>query len=134
MNVPRYPKLKVESYWKIIKSTPHYIEYFPDYKQSKQSLREYLFNLLHTVNPQLVEDKTMECHRYRKIQENSKDGDLIEIMLYILEEIMNSNYHSSKAHLFKLMLTKRGEQCSRWRKKAASHSIEKEKSSRVFLK
>ena len=103
VNVPSYPELKVESFWKIIKSTPHYIEYFPDYKQSKQPPREYKFNLLHTIDPELVEDKIMECHRNRKIQENSKDGDLIEIMPDLLEEIMNSNYHSSKAHLFTLV-------------------------------
>ena len=101
--VPSYPELRVESFWKVIKSTPRYIEYFPDYKPSKLPPREYLFNLLNTIDPDLIEDKIMECHNDRKVGVKLEDSNFIEIVPDLYEEIINSTYRSSKPKLLILM-------------------------------
>ena len=99
VNVPKYPELKVSSFWKKIQSSPYYSSYFPDYKEGKLPQRDYLFNLLHTIDPELIEDKIMECHRARRLDENKEQDGVIEIKHDLLREIDDSYYFSSKVLL-----------------------------------
>ena len=92
----------------MIKSTSYYLEYFPDYKPSKLPPREHLPNLLHTINPELVENKIMECHNYRKVVMKLEDSGFIEIMQYLYEEIVNSAYRSSKSKYSNITIESKG--------------------------
>ena len=106
--VPNYPELKVENFRKMIKSTPYYSEYFSDYKPSKLPPREYLFNLLHTIDPEFVENKIMECHNDRKIVMKLEESGFIEIMPDLYEEIINSAFRSSKSKYSNITIESRG--------------------------
>ena len=106
--VPSYSELKVENFWKMIKSTPYYLEYFPDYKPSKLFPREFLFNLLLTIDPELVENKIMECHNDRKVVIKLEDSGFIEIMPDLYEEIFNSAYRPSKSKYSNVTIESRG--------------------------
>ena len=108
VNVTSYPELKVESFWKKIKSTPHYLEYFPDYKPSKYPPRDYLFNLLHTIDPDLVESKIMESHNSRKIMPKLAGDEYIEITSSLLQEIFDTSYRSSNYIHLNFLLESRG--------------------------
>ena len=85
VNVPKYPELKVSSFWKKIHFNPYYSSYFPDYKEGKLIKRDYLFNLLHTIDPELIEDKIMEFHRARRLYESKERGGVIEIKHDLLQ-------------------------------------------------
>ena len=76
---------------------------FPIISQVKLPPRKYLFNLLHTIDPDLVEDKIMKCHNDRKVGMKLEDSNFIEIVPDLYEEIINSTYRSSKPKLLILM-------------------------------
>ena len=83
----------------MINLSPRYFKYFQDYTFSKLSLREYLFNLLKTNDPDLVENKIMECNDEWKIIMKSEDSNYYEIISVFYEEIFNLTYRSSKYKL-----------------------------------
>lgn len=96
VNVPKYPELKVSSFWKKVQSVSEYRSYFPDYKEGKLPQRDYLFNLLHTIDPELVENAIMECHIARRLDDNKEQNGVMEIKNGLLQEIDDSYYYSSR--------------------------------------
>ena len=108
VNVPSNPELKVENFWKKIKSTPHYLEYIPDYKPSKYPPRDYLFNLLHTIDPDLVDSKITKSHNSRKNNAKTSRDEYIEITSSLLQEILDTSYSSSNYIHLNFHLESRG--------------------------
>ena len=99
VNVPKYPELKVETFWKIIKENPIYLSYFPDYNEGKLPQRQYMFDLLHTIDESFVENLIQDCHMNRRIKPNFDINECVEIRPDLMEEIMNSYHYSSKIEL-----------------------------------
>ena len=91
VNVPKYPELKVDTFWKIIKENPIYLSYFPDYKERKLPQRQYMFDLLYTIDESFVENFIQDCHMNRRIKPNFDINECVEIM--------NSYHYSSKIEL-----------------------------------
>ena len=87
VNFPKHPELKVKRFWKHIQKTPKYLEYFPDYKDSQLAERVLMFNLLYTIDPDLVVNKVIESNNERKLITKEIEREYIKIKSNLLEEI-----------------------------------------------
>ena len=103
VNVPSYPELKVDSFWNKIKSNPEYLSFFPDYKPKKLPPRDYMFNLLHTIDSDLIESKILESHERRKVKPKLDGDEYIEVVPELLKEILDVTYYTSKHVSLKIM-------------------------------
>ena len=99
MNVPKYPELKVDTFWKIIKENPICLSYFSDYKKEKLPQWQYMFDLLYTIDESFVENLIQDCHTNRIIKPIFDINECVEIRPDLMEEIMNSYHYSSKIEL-----------------------------------
>ena len=66
LNIPRHTELSIKSFWKHIKKTPLYLQYFQDSKDSQLRKRTFMFNLLYTIDSSFVKDKVIMSNEYRK--------------------------------------------------------------------
>ena len=89
VNVPRLPELNVKSFWKHIKKTPRYLEYFPDYKDSQLPDRVSMFNMLYTIDPDFIKQKVIESNDLRKSIAKEDEGEYITIKKELLQEIQD---------------------------------------------
>ena len=96
VNVPKYPELKVDTFWKIIRENPIYLSYFPYYKEGKLPQRRYMFDLLSTIDGSFVENLIQDCRMNGNIKPNFDMNECVEIRPDLIEEIMNSYHYSSK--------------------------------------
>ena len=87
--VPKYPELKVESVWNIVKTDSEINSYFPDYEQDQYPERDYLFAMLSTLRKD-------ELLRLIKTAENgwacsnqSGENEMVQITNGIRNEIFN---------------------------------------------
>ena len=114
VNIPKYPELKIETFWKIIKENSISRSYFPDYKEIKLLPRRYMFKLLHKIDESFVESLIQDCHMNKRIQPNFDFNEYIEIRPDLMEEIMDCYYYySSKIELLAMW-------CKEKRKSGAS--------------
>ena len=87
VNIPKNPDLNVKSFWRHIVRTPHYLEYFPDYKDSQLPERTYMFNLLFTIDPDFVISKVKQSNKKRDVVTKETEGEYIFIKKELLQEI-----------------------------------------------
>ena len=98
INVPKYPELNVHTFYEYVKKKPELSIYFPDYKKSQKPERQFLFNIIGNADPNFLNAKIDEAHKKRMSGEVAEDSEKIEIRADILEELMKTNYESSKFH------------------------------------
>ena len=96
VTVPRYPELNVKSFWSHIKKTPKYLVYFPDYKPSQLPERDFMFEILLTIDEQFVVSKVKQTILGKLTRNRHGDDEKILITKELLEEIKNVEYYSSK--------------------------------------
>ena len=98
INVPKYQELNVHTFYEYVKKKPELSIYFPDYKKSQKPERQFLFNIIGNADPDFLNAKIDEAHKKRMSREVAEDSEKIEIRADILEELMKTNYESSKFH------------------------------------
>ena len=49
--VPRYKEINTKTIWQQAKTKPNILKYFPDFKENKLPQKQYLFNVINTVEP-----------------------------------------------------------------------------------
>ena len=82
----------------VCEKKPELSIYFSDYKKSKKPERQFLFNIIGNADPDFLNAKIDEAHKKRMSGEVAEDSEKIEIRADILEELMKTNYESSKFH------------------------------------
>ena len=100
INVPKYPELNAHTFYEYVKKKPELSIYFPDYKKSQKSERQFLFNIIGNNDPDFLNAKIDEAYKKRMWREVAEDSEKIEIRADILEELMKTNYESSKFHWY----------------------------------
>lgn len=96
INVPSYPELNVKAFWRKIKSTTRYMKYFPDYKEGKLPERAYMFNVLNTIDPELVNEKIQLAEADKDVGKKLIEDEVIEVREDLLKEIESTSFMSSK--------------------------------------
>ena len=87
VNISKNPDLNVKSFWRHKVRTPHYFEYFPDYKDSQLSVRTYMFNMLFIIDPDFVISKVKRSNKKRDVVTMETEGEHIFIKKELLQEI-----------------------------------------------
>ena len=93
--------LYIKSFWKHIKKTPRFLEYFPDYKYSQLPERFYV-NMLFTIDPDFVTEKVIESNTQRKSITKEDEGEYIIIKKELLQEIQDLGLLPSKSYSFRI--------------------------------
>ena len=69
--VPRYKEIKAKTIWEQAKTKPNILKYFPDFKENKLPQKQYLFNVINTVEPNSM-------YNYIKKIKKEREAVLIE--------------------------------------------------------
>ena len=72
-------ELSVKSIWKLVKDIPDYNIYFPDYQNGELPERQYMFDILYTINPNAVVEIIQEARKNRGLVDEKDTQQLIEI-------------------------------------------------------
>ena len=96
VNVPRYSELNVEAIWGIVKEKQNIARCLPDYTKSQLPERNYLLNIIATVDEDFLMKIVNHAHKLRLPKTSTNDNDKIQIRNDILEEINDSSLISSK--------------------------------------
>ena len=68
--VPRYKEINCKTIWEKAKTNDQIIKYFPDFNQNRLPQKQYLFNVINTVQPHTM---------YNYIKKIKKDREEVEI-------------------------------------------------------
>ena len=86
--IPSYPKLVPKNVWPLIKVSEELLAYFPDYKQTQQPEREFLYSVLCTLMPNAVRELIANWVEKRSPATEEDKGDLIEITHDLKDSIL----------------------------------------------
>ena len=66
VNVPAFDELSVKNLWPHCQTIPDIMKYFPDkLPKGRLPCREYMFNILNTLNPQYVSELIQHANKAR---------------------------------------------------------------------
>ena len=68
--VPRYKEINTKTIWEQAKTKPNILTYFPDFNQNRLPQKQYLFNVINTVEPNSM---------YNYIKKIKKDREAVQI-------------------------------------------------------
>ena len=87
--VPKYPELKVESVWNIVKTDSEINSYFPDYEQDQYPERDYLYAILSTLRKDELLQLIKTAKNNRAYSNQSEEDEMVQITNGIRNEIFN---------------------------------------------
>ena len=87
--VPKYPELKVESVWNIVKTDSEINSYFPDYEQDQYPERDYLFAILSTLRKDELLQLIKTAKNNRAYSNQSEEDEMVQITNGFRNEIFN---------------------------------------------
>ena len=96
LNVPKYPEISIQNLWEKFKNQDDVMRYFPDYTETQQPERKYLIDVLKTIKYDYMVKVVDNAHKARNVESNIEDSQVIEIKPSLLNEMMNTNFNSSK--------------------------------------
>lgn len=79
IDVPRYPELSVDKIWSFIKGMDKFSRHFPNYSSNQLPHRDYMWNVLYTVDPETVADLIRDARSQRSIANDTPYEELVEI-------------------------------------------------------
>ena len=85
--VPKYPELGVNKIWNYVRELPELMQYFPDYDGKSLPERQYMWDILYTLKPDIVADLIKEARRNRGLEKNDDHDQMIEIAPDFWDEI-----------------------------------------------
>ena len=79
VSVPKYDELSIKNVYPHIQNDPTLRCFFPDaYPKGREPDRTYVFNILHTVKPDLVKQMILHAQKQRNcVMEDSQGADQI---------------------------------------------------------
>ena len=99
---PKYPELKVESVWNLVKTDKEISSFFPDYESAQYPERDYLFAALSTTRKDELIKLIKTVKNNTAYSNQTEDDVIIQIKDAISNEIFNVLPSKSK---FLLMIT-----------------------------
>lgn len=85
--VPRYKELGLKSVWSYIKSIPEYAVYFPNLGSNELPQRDFMWNVLATVNPESTEKLIQDARNKRAVESDEDKNNLVHIAPDLMAEI-----------------------------------------------
>ena len=70
-----------------MKEIPEIMAYFPDYNKNEYPERQYMFDILFTLKPDVIADMIQSARKKRGIVENKDNNEMIKITKEYWNEI-----------------------------------------------
>ena len=67
INIPKYPELVVSKIWNYAKQIPEISIYFPDYNKNELPERQYMFDILYTLKPEVIADMIQNARKKEEL-------------------------------------------------------------------
>ena len=93
--IPNYPELGVKHVWPLVKENNNLLDYFPDYTQSQQPEKEFMYAVLSTLKPDEVRALVASSVMHRAPISQDDKADLIEVTHELKDSI--SELYSMKS-------------------------------------
>ena len=68
-----------ENIWRMVKNIPEYNLYFPDYLKGELHERQYMLDILYSINSNAILELVKEARRKRGLAEEKDTQQLIDI-------------------------------------------------------
>ena len=85
--IPNYPELGVKHVWPLVKENNDLLDYFPDYTQSQQPEKEFMYAVLSTLKPDEIRTLVASSVINRAPIEQDDKADLIEVTYELKDSI-----------------------------------------------